>query len=100
MRTSKKVRVRGATSASKVFAGRATVRRILGSLFRRGSRFQSVRGNKIMIRQVLSLVLFLRVCLCATAQEPVPASSAPVTYQHLVRHDPNYSIHIVRIDLK
>jgi exopolysaccharide biosynthesis protein len=37
---------------------------------------------------------------CAVGQLPRTNLSTPVAYEHIVRHDPNYSIHIVRIDLK
>lgn len=44
-----------------------------------------------------------RYCLCfcisVCAAAPVSNSPSPVTYQHIVRRDPNYSIHIVRVDL-
>jgi exopolysaccharide biosynthesis protein len=48
----------------------------------------------------LVLGLCLGVSAWATAQLPITASAPPVTYQHIVRHDPNYSLHIMRINLK
>lgn len=53
-------------------------------------------------RRVLSHVLFLGFCFCgyAAPQGTVAKSSGPIQYQHIVRHEPNYSIHVVRVDLK
>jgi exopolysaccharide biosynthesis protein len=50
----------------------------------------------------LSHAFFLSVCLCgyAAPQGVVTNSSAPIQYQHIVRRDPNFSIHVVKIDLK
>jgi len=48
--------------------------------------------------------LFLSLCLGiavrAVAQQPATVSTPPVTYEHIVRHDPNYSLHVMRINLK
>jgi exopolysaccharide biosynthesis protein len=60
-------------------------------------------NSQIRIAGVVWRNLFLALCLggsgCATAQTP-SSSSPPVAYQHIVRRDPNYSLHIVRVNLK
>lgn len=43
--------------------------------------------------------LFLFLCIFVCAARPISNSPSPVTYQHIVRRDPNYSIHLVRVDL-
>ena len=48
----------------------------------------------------LGLLLSLSVCGCAAADQPITNSPTPVTYEHIVRRDPNYSIHVVRVNLK
>jgi hypothetical protein len=50
------------------------------------------------LRVVLAAVLLSLACLSAAAENA--ALHSPITYQHIVRQDPNYSIHIVTIDLK
>jgi exopolysaccharide biosynthesis protein len=50
---------------------------------------------RIVSRQCL--LLFLSISVSAAA--PVSNSPSPVSYEHIVRRDPNYSIHIVRVDL-
>lgn len=44
----------------------------------------------------------LSVCFsgCADLHGRGASSSAPFQYQHIVRRDPNYSIHVVRVNLK
>ncbi|HLX70300.1 MAG TPA: phosphodiester glycosidase family protein [Verrucomicrobiae bacterium] len=51
---------------------------------------------RVLSRQCL--YLFLCISLCAAA--PISNPPSPVTYQHIVRRGPNYSIHIVRVDLR
>jgi exopolysaccharide biosynthesis protein len=55
-----------------------------------------VRTRRVLL-WVFSALLFASGC--AVAQEPV-TSASPISYQHILRRDPNYSIHIMRIDLK
>jgi exopolysaccharide biosynthesis protein len=57
---------------------------------------------KILMRQVLlwSLSIGLLGSGDAAAQELGATASEPISYQHIVRRDPNYSIHVMRIDLK
>ena len=50
--------------------------------------------------QNIILILSLAVTSCATAQQSATVSTPPVTYEHIVRHEPNYSIHVMRINLK
>ncbi len=56
----------------------------------------------LLVRRVLSRAFILSVCLCGCAGPHGlnTSSSAPIRYQHIVRRDPNYSIHVVRVDLK
>jgi exopolysaccharide biosynthesis protein len=54
----------------------------------------------MLARRILSHLLFLSVSLCGCAAPQGSSSSSPIQYQHIVRRDPNYSIHVVRIDLK
>jgi len=60
--------------------------------------------QQFRMRQVTLCNLLLGLCLgvsaCATAQQLAAATAPPVTYQHIVRHDPNYSLHVMRINLK
>jgi hypothetical protein len=53
-------------------------------------------GKKLILIQALS------ICLGAGAapQGAATNSSEPIQYQHIVRRDPNYSIHVVKINLK
>ena len=61
-----------------------------------------MRSLQILVRGILSQVFILSFCLsgCAEPQGAGTSSSAPIQYQHIVRRDPNYSIHVVRVDLK
>lgn len=45
------------------------------------------------------LCVVLGLGLSAFGQSAV-TNATPIAYQHIVRHDPNYSIHVVTIDLK
>ena len=49
------------------------------------------------MRIVIRCCLFFCISVCAGA--PIDNAPLPVRYQHIVRHDPNYSIYIVRVDL-
>src|SRR6185312_12290797 len=53
-------------------------------------------------RRISAFFVFLALCICGRAalSGPVADSSEPIQYQHIVRHDPNYSIHVVRVNLK
>ena len=51
-----------------------------------------------MLLRLLSLSFCL--CGCASLQAQGTNSSAPIHYHHIVRHDPNYSIHVVKVNLK
>ncbi|HXS68661.1 MAG TPA: phosphodiester glycosidase family protein [Candidatus Polarisedimenticolia bacterium] len=54
------------------------------------------------MQRFYAAIFVLSFCLCGYA-EPQGAStnsSGPIQYQHIVRRDPNYSIHVVRVDLK
>ena len=48
---------------------------------------------------VSSLIFCLWFCSCATVPNRTATSPSPVSYEHIVRHDPNYSIHVVKINL-
>jgi exopolysaccharide biosynthesis protein len=48
----------------------------------------------------LILGLCLGISARVTAQQPATVSTPPVTYKHITRHDPNYSLHVMRINLK
>ena len=52
-------------------------------------------------RYGLRAILVLNFCLCGCAAPGglVTNSSAPIQYQHIVRRDPNFSIHVVKINL-
>ncbi len=39
-------------------------------------------------------------CSCAAPITPVANSSDPIHYEHIVRRDPNFSIHVVKVNLK
>jgi exopolysaccharide biosynthesis protein len=60
---------------------------------------RSVRRQTISLRNIF-VVLCLGISACARAQQPTNLSTPPVTYEHIVRHDPNYSLHVMRINLK
>src|SRR3569833_1204362 len=62
---------------------------------------EDIHGLRFMINK-LSNVLLLSLCFCAnsTLQGQGTNSSAPILFQHIVRRDPNYSIHVVKINLK
>jgi exopolysaccharide biosynthesis protein len=44
-------------------------------------------------------VLLLLTLCCTVPLLGADSSSSPVSYQHIIRHDPNFSIHLVTIDL-
>jgi exopolysaccharide biosynthesis protein len=55
---------------------------------------------KILTARVFLVSLLVLIGGCAGAQSPHTDASEPVAYEHIVRHDPNFSIHVVKIDLK
>jgi exopolysaccharide biosynthesis protein len=52
------------------------------------------------VRGFLFQAFVLSLCLSGCAGSPGASSSTPLQYQHIVRRDPNYSIHVVRVNLK
>src|ERR1700712_4359391 len=56
----------------------------------------------IPTRQVFWCGLWLWLCISGSVlgQSAQTNTSTPVIYEHIVRHDPNYSIHVMKIDLK
>lgn len=68
---------------------------------RRESGYRCVQ-MKISFRHLLCEVLFFSLCFCggAASRGADTNRSEPIQYQHIVRHDPNYSIHVVRVNLK
>lgn len=53
----------------------------------------------VIVQRVSLAGLLFFACSCANAQKPI-SSSPPIAYEHVVRHDPNLSIYVVKIDLK
>jgi len=49
-----------------------------------------------------ALIVFLSLCLCGctSSHGQSTKSSGPIQYQHIVHHEPNFSIHVVRVNLK
>jgi hypothetical protein len=62
-------------------------------------RSQMCVNFEMLRRRILSIFLSLVLCGCATSYA-AGTNSSPIQYQHIVRRNPNYSIHVVRIDLK
>lgn len=72
---------------------------------------KSVQGNigdtkerqRLMVMQMrrgyLAVLLSLGLALIPCAASAAPAEKSPVTYKHIVRHDPNMSIYVVTINL-
>src|SRR6185437_15791125 len=58
--------------------------------------------NRSAVKCVLLgwLVAGLSFCGCAARGGPVANTPEPIQYQHIVRHDPNFSIHVVKVNLK
>lgn len=46
-----------------------------------------------------SLLLCVLLSSCSTTPKAAAPPSSPVSYQHIVRRDPNFSIHVVKINL-
>ena len=55
---------------------------------------------KIFVRQILLCGLSIWLLGSRAAAEERATTSEPVSYRHIVRRDPNYSIHVMKIDLK
>jgi exopolysaccharide biosynthesis protein len=58
--------------------------------------------NRCAAKWVLLLYLAAGFCLgCGAAPDGAGASSPePIQYHHIVRHEPNFSIHVVKVNLK
>ena len=54
----------------------------------------------MVINRSQLVFLSLCFCLCASLHGEGTNSSEPIQYQHIVRHDPNFSIHVVKVNLK
>ena len=46
------------------------------------------------------LFICLSLCSCSDVPKPAVARSSPVSFQHIIRTDPNYSIYVVKINLR
>lgn len=53
-------------------------------------------------RSFLQRSLIIGLCLCrwTSLQGQTTNSASPFQFQHIVRHDPNFSIHVVKVNLK
>lgn len=56
--------------------------------------------NLYIAKRALSGFLIASLCLCGFVALSEPATNSPIQYQHLTRTNPNYSIHVVKINLK
>jgi uncharacterized Zn-binding protein involved in type VI secretion len=56
-----------------------------------------ITARHMVLRGFLLSLLFSG---CTAVREPNTSPAAPIEYQHIVRRDPNYSIHVVSINLK
>jgi len=51
-------------------------------------------------RAAAGLFICLHLCSCSDVPKAPAAPSSPVSFQHIIRRDPNYSIYVVKIDLR